>query len=148
MLACLSSTSVYGVQGLFPQLLPIHIFICNTEGFHVQIPPTQLHALPIEPPVSLRRGTEQWCVPSEEKSCMWAWGSVESKGAGHTHQGSLPSSHANLCWPLLHVPLLSRTIERLRKGFPLPLPAGVRLDNPVFQSYQVSPQGLRSPSGP
>lgn len=31
-------------------------------------PQSQVHALPIEPPVSLRCGTEQWCVLSEEKS--------------------------------------------------------------------------------
>ncbi|CAO2577961.1 Bactericidal permeability-increasing protein [Lemmus lemmus] len=37
---------------------------------------------------------------------------------------------------LLSTIVLPRVNERLNKGFPLPLPAGVRLDNPVFQSYK------------
>ncbi|XP_075818984.1 bactericidal permeability-increasing protein isoform X2 [Microtus pennsylvanicus] len=39
----------------------------------------------------------------------------------------------NYIMPTIVLPKIN---ERLRKGFPLPLPAGVRLKNPVFQSYQ------------
>ncbi|XP_050007260.1 bactericidal permeability-increasing protein isoform X2 [Alexandromys fortis] len=39
----------------------------------------------------------------------------------------------NYLMPTIVLPKIN---ERLRKGFPLPLPAGVRLNNPVFQSYQ------------
>lgn len=79
---------------------------------------------------------------------MWAWGPREDKRAGHRHQVNLPSRHANPCPPLLHSPLLSHATERLRRGFPLPLPAEVKLNNIMFQSYQVSPQGLWSPNVP
>lgn len=32
--------------------------------------------------------------------------------------------------------VLPRINERLRRGFPLPLPAGVQLNNLMFQSYE------------
>lgn len=74
-----------------------------------------------------------------QRSFMWPWGLMEDKEAGHRHHSRLPSWHQPVPAPVSLPSLLSHTTERLRRGFPLPLPAGIRFSHFTFYPYQVSP---------
>lgn len=57
-----------GCRCCSPSYCPFASSSATQRGSMYRNPQSQVHALPIEPPVSLRCDTEQWCVPSEEKS--------------------------------------------------------------------------------
>lgn len=73
-------------------------------------PQSQLHALPIEPPVSLRRGTEQWCVPSEVLHVGLGVSGVEGGGARTPGQPSFLACKPVLA-PASCAPLVSHHRE-------------------------------------
>lgn len=137
------------MQELLAQLLPIPSFICDTEGL-----PNDLRSM-----LHLRSswfhfgGLGQQCVPSEGERPTDVMHVALGANGGRGGRAQTPGQASFLVCKPVPAPgslpaLLSHTTERLRQGFPLPLPEGIHLINFIIYSYQVSPLPLWSPSIP
>lgn len=130
------------MQESLPQLQPIPSFVCNTE----RLPqgPRVPCSICVAPGFTQGWSRPTMCTHSQkergpQRSCMWPLGGLmEDKEAGHRHQGRLPSRHQPVPASVSLPALLSHTTERLRRGFPLPLPSGIEFSDFTFYPYQVS----------